>query len=171
MIRCAGFVCVGLSARSPFCMHLLILRNVNTVFLGWWDPELCLIFIGGGRAFYRQVDHVRLLGGAGLSRTAIRRRLTGWSSGYDNRETEFYNVLWLTVANVKVWGPADTSSTSCQQKTNLLTTLRCRGLHSCALTMATPLTHSAIIMIARCNQCMIFVYSLFYLSSPFSAQL
>lgn len=53
-------------------MHLLILGNVNTVFLGWWDPELCLIFIGGGGgAFYRQVDHVRLFGGAGLSRTAI----------------------------------------------------------------------------------------------------
>lgn len=70
-------------------MHLLALGNVNAVLLGRRDQELCVIFIGGGGgAFYRQVDHIRLLGGSGIGRMAEQQGLAGGSRGCDNEETQ-----------------------------------------------------------------------------------
>lgn len=54
-------------ACSPLRMHLLVLGNVNAALLQWRVCILFVVIIRGG-AFQSQINHISLLGGAGLSR-------------------------------------------------------------------------------------------------------
>jgi len=61
----------GTWVGSPLGVHLLVLANVNAALL---QRRVRVLFVGGGRgALQGQVDHVGLLGGAGLGGMGRRR--------------------------------------------------------------------------------------------------